>query len=275
MNVDELMICVAPYPGEKQEEKFLGRMDLPDEVFRCYNAGASIVHLHVRDEKGNQTMDPTVFRKDVEKIHSQCPMIIEGSTGGLPEHTLQERCVSFTIAGIEMGSLNLGSVNLFGGVYQNPMSDIRFYAQELKKRDIKPFLCVFDLSMFHNGERLEKEGLISPPYAYNFVFDMPDSIPFSKRTLDVFLDFLPKESHWFMTRHHSKGWEGFQLALERGGHVRVGYEDGPFLSSGKRAKSNAELVEEIVEAAQPLGRKVIEPNQTRALLDLKAFHPSL
>lgn len=266
------MICVAPYPGEKQEEKFPGKMDIPDEVFRCYNEGAAIVHLHVRDEKGNQSTDPTVFRRDVEKIRSRCPVIFEGSTGGLPEHTLQERCVSFTIEGIEMGSLNLGSINLFGGVYQNPMSDIRFYAQELKSRSIKPFFCVFDLSMFHNAERLENEGLISLPHAYNFVFDMPDSIPFSERTLDVFLDFLPQDSYWFMTRHHSRGWKGFQLALERGGHVRVGYEDGPFLSSGKRARSNAELVEEIVKAAQSLGRKVVEPSRARTLLNLKGIN---
>jgi len=269
--MDELMICVAPTPGEKQEEKFPGKLKLPEEVFRCYDAGASIVHLHVRDEKGNQSTDPTVFRRDVERIHSKCPVIIEGSTGGLPEHTLRERCVSFTIPEIEMGSLNLGSVNLFGGVYQNPMSDIRFYAQELKKRNIKPFLCVFDLSMFHNAERLEKEGLLSSPHAYNFVFDMPDSIPFSEKTLDVFLDFLPPNSYWFMTRHHSRGWKGFQLALERGGHVRVGYEDGPFLSSGKRAQSNAELVEEVVKAARSLGRKVIQPDQVRVRLDLKGI----
>ena len=268
------MICVAPYPSEKQEEKFPGKMDLPNEVSRSYNAGASIVHLHVRDEKGNQTTDPTVFRKDVEKIHSQCPVIIEGSTGGLPEHTLQERCVSFTIAGIEMGSLNLGSVNLFGGVYQNPMSDIRFYAQELKKRNIKPFLCIFDLSMFYNVHKIQEEELILPAYAYNFVFDMPDSLPFSTKTLNFFLDFLPKDSHWTMTRHHSKGWEGFKSALEQGGHVRVGYEDSPFLSSGKRAQSNAELVEEIVKAAQTLGRKVIGPHQARAFLGLKGIHTS-
>lgn len=266
--MDELMICVAPYAGEKQEEKFPGKMNLPEEVFRCYHAGASIVHLHVRDEYGNQTIDPTVFQRSIEQIRSKCSVIIEGSTGGLPEHTLQERCVSFTVPGIEMGSLNLGSVNLFGGVYQNPMSDIRFYARELKKRNIKPFSCVFDLSMFHNAERLEEEGLISPPYTFNFVFDMPDSIPFKMRTLDVFLDFLPKNSSWFLTRHHSKGWEGFQAALERGGHVRVGYEDGPFLSTGKRAQSNAELVEEVSRVAQLFGRRVVSPDRAREILGI-------
>jgi 3-keto-5-aminohexanoate cleavage enzyme len=106
--MDELIICVAPYPGEKQEEKFPGKMDVADEVVRSYNAGASIAHLHVRDEHGLQTVDTRLFRRDIEKIHERCPIIIEGSTGGAPEHTLEERCVSFTVSGIEMGSLNLG-----------------------------------------------------------------------------------------------------------------------------------------------------------------------
>lgn len=73
--MDDLIICVAPYPGEKQEEKFPTKINLPEEVCRCYNEGASIVHLHVRDEKGNQTTDPTVFKKDVQTIHSRCPII--------------------------------------------------------------------------------------------------------------------------------------------------------------------------------------------------------
>jgi 3-keto-5-aminohexanoate cleavage enzyme len=158
---------------------------------------------------------------------------------------------------------------MYGGVFHNPMSDMRYYAQELKKRSIKPFLIVFDLSMFHNVIRLEKEGLVSPPYIYNFVFDTPDTLPFSIKSLEVFLDHLPKGSVWFLTRHHSKGWEGFRAALERGGHVRVGYEDGPFLSSGKRARSNAELVEEVVEAARTIGRKVVPPDRAREIMSVK------
>ena len=139
----ELIICVAPYPGEKQEEKFLGRMDVAQEVIACYNAGASIAHLHARDESGLQTTDTRWFRRDIEEITAATPMIIEASTGGAPEHTLAERCVSFTVPGVEMGSLNLGSVNMFGGVYRNSISDIRFYAQELKSRNLTPFLDCF------------------------------------------------------------------------------------------------------------------------------------
>ncbi len=267
--MDELMICVAPYPGEKQEEKFPEKMDVPEEIIRSYHAGASIAHLHVRDENGLQTKDLQWFQRDVEKIHAACPMIIEGSTGGAPEHTLEERCLSFRAEGIEMGSLNLGSINMYGGVYQNPMPDMRYYAQELKKRGIQPFLIIFDLSMFYNAKKLKEEGLVSPPYVYNLVFDIPDTLPFSIKTLEIFLDQLPKDSVWFLTRHHSRGWEGFRAALERGGHVRVGYEDGPFLSSGKRARSNAELVEEVAEAARAIGRKVVDPDRAREIMSLK------
>jgi len=267
--MDELIICVAPYPGEKQEEKFLEKMHVAEEVIRSWQAGASIAHLHVRDENGLQTTDLQWFQRDIQKILAACPIIIEGSTGGAPEHVLEERCLSFRVPGIEMGSLNLGSINMFGGVYHNPISDMRYYAQELRDRGIKPFLCVFDLSMFHNALRLEKEGLISPPYIYNLVFDIPDALPFSIRSLEIFLDHLPKGSIWFLTRHHSKGWEGVRAALERGGHVRVGFEDGPFLSSGKRARSNAELVQEVAEAARTIGRKVVTPDRAREIMSMR------
>jgi 3-keto-5-aminohexanoate cleavage enzyme len=267
--MDDLVICVAPYPGDMQTERFEGKMNVPGEVLTSYNEGASIAHLHVRDEAGRQVADPSLFQTQVEEIRRSCPIIIEGSTGGTPEHTLQERSASFRVPGVEMGSLNMGSINMNGAVYQNPMPDIRYYARELKQRGIKPFLCTFDLSMFYNVKRLEEEGLISPPFVFNLVFDAPDCLPFSEKSIRAFLDQVPEDSHWFLTRHHSRGGEDFRVALERGGHVRVGYEDSPFLSSGKRARSNADLVQEIARAAHSLGRKVAGPERARKLLGLQ------
>lgn len=269
--MEELILCVAPYPGEAQHEKYEGRLDVAAEVLRSFDEGASIAHLHVRDEQGRQTTDPTFFERDVRRIRSASPMIIEGSTGGAPEHSLEERCVSFRVPGIEMGSLNLGSVNMNGSVYRNPWPDIRFYAAELHRREIKPFLCVFDLSMFHNVARLEAEGLLSPPHVFNFVFDIPDALPFTPKHLDIFLDLLPKGAIWFLTRHgHRNGWEDLRWALERGGHVRVGFEDSPFLLGGTRARSNGELVHEVAEAARQAGRKVVGPDRAREILGLRS-----
>jgi len=265
----DLIICVAPYPGEKQEEKFPGKMNVAHEVIDCYNAGASIAHLHVRDEEGLQTIDTNLFQRDIEKIHSQCSIIIEGSTGGAPEHTLEQRCVSFTVPGVEMGSLNLGSVNLWDGVYNNKLSDIMFYAAELRKRGLMPFLDCFDLSHFHCLPRLEREELISPPYTFGLVFDIPNALPFQDRYLHYFLRELPDQSSWFLARHHAGGASAFAKALELGGHIRVGYEDGPFLSDGSRARSNAALVEDVANAAEKSGRNVVSPDRAREILGIE------
>ena len=270
MNImEELMICVAPYPGEKQTEKFPGTMDVADEVVRSYNAGACIAHLHVRDSNGLQTIDTSWFKNDIERIKQKCPVIIEGSTGGAPEHTLEQRCVSFTISGIEMGSLNLGSINMFDGVYNNKFSDICYYAGELKKRNLKPFIDCFDLSHFSTVPRLEEINLIEAPYVFGLIFDVPNALPYSDKYLSCILDELPENAQWFLTRHHAMGSKDFLKALELGGHVRVGYEDGPFTSSGKRAKSNAELVEDIVKAAHMVGRKIVSPDKARQIMKIK------
>lgn len=269
--MDPLVICAAPVPGEKQEEKFPGELDVAGELIRCHSAGAAIGHLHVRGDDLLQTTDLSVFRRDIDRIHDHCSLIIEGSTGGAPEHTLEERSVSFNLASVEMGSLNLGSVNMFGGVYSNPWNDIRFYARKLKEKRILPVLVCFDLSHFAYVERLLDEGLIAPPCVFEFVFDVPDALPFRENYLDYFLNEIPKSSHWFLARHHARGAGDYLAALERGGHVRVGFEDGPFLSEGRRAASNAELVEDIAALAEKTGRSPITPEEAREHFQLNRF----
>ena len=269
--MEEIIICNAPVPGEKQEEKFPGELNTIKEAVGACKAGAAISHLHVRDENLLQTADTRLFQRDVEEIHKLCPVIIEGSTGGAPEHTLDQRCVSFNVPGVEMGSLNLGSINMWDGVYNNRWDDMVFYAKKLKEKQIKPFLVVFDLSHFSAIEKLEKLDLISPPYIISIVFDVPNTLQYSDKYLSIMLNEIPKGSMWFLVRHHAKGAVDFAKAFELGGHIRVGFEDGPFLSDGKRAKSNIQLVEDIAAAATKYGRKVVTPWRTRELFGLPKF----
>src|SRR5688572_9361556 len=120
---NEIMICIAPVPGEKQEEVYPGQLDVPAEVIACEAVGAAIGHLHARDKNYLQSVEADVFRRHVEEIRAACSIVIEGSTGGAPQHTLHQRCVTFTVPEVEMGSLNLGSINMFDGVYQNRYED--------------------------------------------------------------------------------------------------------------------------------------------------------
>lgn len=265
---DEIIICVAPVPGEKQEEKYPGSIDVASELIRCEAAGAAIGHLHARDERLLQTVDAALFRQQVGTIREACPLIIEGSTGGAPEHTLEQRCVTFTVGGVELGSLNLGSTNMFDGVYQNQYEDMRFYARKLRENRVMPTMVVFDLSHLANFRRLVDDGELAPPYLFEFVFDVPSALPYCDRYLELFVGELPEGAVWFSVRHHQKGVADLQRVMELGGHVRVGYEDSPFLSDGHRAASNVELVEDAVAQAEKTGRRVVDATRTRELIGL-------
>ena len=263
------MICVAPVPGEKQEERFPGSLDVPAETLKCAAAGAAIVHLHARDENHLQSVDATLFRRQMQQVRAASRIIIEGSTGGAPEHTLDQRCATFTVPEVELGSLNLGSINMFDGVYQNRYEDIVFYTRKLKAAGIVPTMPVFDLSHLINYERLVADGELKPPYVFEFVFDVPAALPYQDRYLELFLDHLPNGAVWFCVRHHQRGAADLRRVMELGGHLRVGYEDSPFLSNGTRARSNVELVADAVEQAGRAGRPVAGPDQARQLIGLK------
>jgi 3-keto-5-aminohexanoate cleavage enzyme len=265
----EIIITVVPVPGEKQEEKLPGAIDVAEEVIRCEAAGAAIAHLHARDENLLQSTDPTLFVEQVRRIREGCPIILEGSTGGAPEHTLKERCVTFDAPEVEMGSLNLGSINMFDGVYQNKYEDICFYARRLRANGIAATMPIFDLSHLVNYQRLVEDGEVAPPYVFLLVFDVPYALPYSERYLQLFVDHLPPEAVWFCTRHHQKGARDLRTVMEMGGHVRIGYEDSPFLSNGARALNNIELVEDAVAQAQKAGRQVARTAQARALIGLE------
>jgi 3-keto-5-aminohexanoate cleavage enzyme len=257
--MNEIMIVVAPVPGEKQDEKYPGRLDVAGDAIRCEAAGAAIVHMHARDERMLQTIDPTLFARQVRQIRQACPIIIEGSTGGAPEHTLEDRCSTFTVPEVEMGSLNLGSINMFDGVYQNRYEDIRFYARKLRETRIAPTMVIFDLSHLENYRRILEDGEVTPPYVFELVFDVPYALPYSDRYLELFVEHLPPQAVWFCVRHHQPGAAGLRRVMELGGHVRVGYEDSPFLSDGRRASNNVELVQDAVEQAQRAGVRWFEP----------------
>ena len=263
------MIAVAPVPGEKQDEKFPGPLDVVVEVIGCEAAGAAIAHLHARDEDLLQSVDPTLFAQQVRQIRDASSIIIEGLTGGAPEHTLDQRCATFTVPGVEMGSLNLGSINMFDGVYQNRYEDICFYARRLREASITPVMPIFDLSHLVNYQRLVEDGELTRPYVFEFVFDVPYALPYSDRYLELFVNHLPTGAIWFCVRHHQKGAADLRRVMELGGHLRVGYEDSPFLSDGRRARTNVELVDDAVDQAEKIGRRIVSAERAREIIGLK------
>ena len=268
---DKLLITVAPSIPPYMRGNLPGLDLSPEgvaaEVVRACNAGANVVHLHVWDEHGQPTMDLTAFRRTLALIRERCDIIIEGSTGGINTLSAAERSVSLQ-AEIELASLNPGSVNYDRGVYVNSPDDIRYWAGEMHRRNIKPDIAIFEAGMIANSLVLTEQGLIEPPYLFGFVLGQQGAMPATPRNLMFLSESLPSGAYWGVIGHDGNDLWTSTMAMTMGGHARAGFEDNPYYRPGEPAASNAQLIERLVRIARELGREPATPAEARALLGL-------
>lgn len=245
----------------------------PDELaqaaYDCEQAGASIIHLHVRDKDGNPTQSEAVFRETIEKIKAKgCKAIIQPSTGGAVGMTAEERMQPLNLRP-EMATLSTGSVNFGDDVFLNSPEYIEVFAARMKEMGVKPEIEVFEVGMINNALKLVKKGLVEAPLHFDFVMGVPGGIPGEADDLLHLIRKIPDGSTWTVA-----GIGRYELPLATmsvilGGHVRVGFEDNIFYSKGVLAESNAQLVARVVRLAKELGREVATPDEAREILHLK------
>lgn len=264
MNLHPVIISVAPVGHDELPGPRTPR-EIAQEVLECYEAGARIAHLHVRDENGRQSAETGIFTETLELIRERCDILIEGSTGGPAEQSFAERSVSLG-ADVDLASLNMGSVNFFGGVYINLPSELRKWTAEMKAKRIVPNCCAFDLSMLYTLRRLREEGLIEEPVWVSFSLGFPDALPGDPDTLDALRRFVPPDAHWTLLHHHHPDLSLHAAALGLGGHVRVGFEDSHQIGPGRTARRNSELVAAVADLARLSGRQIATPDEVAALL---------
>ena len=240
------------------------------EAKSAYDAGASIIHLHVRLDDGTPTQDKNRFKDVMDAIYNVCPdVIIQPSTGGAVGMTDDER-LQPTELNPEMATLDCGTLN-FGGdeVFMNTENTIKYFGQRMIERGIKPELEVFDKSMIDMALRLHKKGFIQKPMHFDFVMGVNGGISGELRDFVFLRGSIPQDATYTVA---GVGRFEFPLAVAAivdGGHVRVGFEDNVFLSKGVLAKSNGELVEKVVRLAKELGRDIASPAEAREILGLK------
>ena len=241
------------------------------EAKSAYDAGASIIHLHVRYDDGTPTQDKNRFKEVMDAIYKVCPdVIIQPSTGGAVGMTNDER-LQPTELNPEMATLDCGTLN-FGGdeIFENTENTIKYFGQKMIERGIKPELEVFDKSMIDMALRLHKKGFIQKPMHFDFVMGVNGGISGELRDFVFLRGSIPADATYTVA---GVGRYEFTLAVAAiidGGHVRVGFEDNVFLSKGVLAKSNGELVEKVVRLAGEFGREIATPAEAREILGLKA-----
>jgi 3-keto-5-aminohexanoate cleavage enzyme len=240
------------------------------EAKSAYEAGASIIHLHVRYDDGTPTQDKDRFKEIMDAIYKECPdVIIQPSTGGAVGMSNDER-LQPTELNPEMATLDCGTLN-FGGdeVFMNTENTIKYFGERMIERGIKPELEVFDKSMIDMALRLHKKGFIKTPMHFDFVMGVNGGISGELRDFVFLRGSIPSDATYTVA---GVGRYEFPLAVAAiidGGHVRVGFEDNVYLSKGVLAKSNGELVQKVVRLARELGRDIATPAEARKILGLR------
>lgn len=243
-------------------------------------AGASIIHLHVRDDSGQPSQALEDFKRSIEAIRAEIKKaglsqpIIQFSTGGAVGEEMKKRIAPLTLKP-EMGSFNLGTMNFGNDVFVNTRPDMRALAKAFKENGVIPEYEVYDLGHIDELYALIKEGVVSAPYHVQFVLGVPGgALPFkagespNKKRLEFLASELPENSTWRVAGIGRFERSLAELSIELGGHVRVGLEDNIYFRKGVLAESNAQLVADIVEMAKAQGRALATPEEARKMLKI-------
>ena len=265
----KILISVAPVSAL---DKHIDPEKIAKDVIACSRAGAGMVHLHVRDTKGNLTPDLTVLKETADRIRSQCDIIIQASTGGVSNLTIKERCAPVSAPWVEAASLNVGSVNLGDQVYCNPIKDVEYCVQQILKYKKVPEIEVFELGMIKTSRDLAYKYHMPLPLLFSVVLGHIGASPATSRTLRALVGgieefFGKQEALWGITHAHRRDFEIVEEAVELGAStVRIGFEDSNYLAPGMQVDENLPLVERVREILNQHGAEAATAEEGRRML---------
>lgn len=246
----------------------------PEEIARsgieAWKAGASILHIHVRDpETGLGTQNVAIFKEVVDRIRSETDAILCLTTSGIPGRNLPiaERLQPLSLQP-EFVSFDAGSINMGENVFLNPQEFLEALAKATLEKGIRPELEVFEVGMVYTCLKYLERGLLKPPFHFQFVLGTPNGMPATVKSLLHLTEIIPDDSTWSVIGVGPGQLPMAMIAMTMGGHVRVGLEDNIYYSRGVLAKTNAELVERIIRIAREYGREVATPGEARKILSL-------
>jgi 3-keto-5-aminohexanoate cleavage enzyme len=294
MVTPKVIVTVAPTGGmaSKKQNPNLPTQpeEIADDVFRCYNAGASVVAVHARRADDYATCDPSVYRRINSLIRAKCDVVINNSTGGgingdmvregpngYPEIIFEERIKGME-AGAEMCTLDPTTVIAsFEGreiLMNTSPARCRQLATMMKERGIKPEWEVFSPThLLQDVQACLAAGLDEPPYFINFVLGVTafqGALPYTPKILQQMVDMMPKDAIFNVSAIGPFQLNAGVQSILLGGHVRVGLEDNLYYSKGRLAK-NVEQVDRIVRIIRELGAEPATPAEARGMLGLAAM----
>ena len=243
------------------------------EAKAAYEAGAAIIHVHVREDDGTPTQDRERFRVVMDAIRKELPdVIMIPSTGGATGMTPEERLQPTELMP-EMATLDCGTCNFGDDVFENTMPTMRAFGKRMIENNIKPEYECFEIGHLDTVLNMAKKGEVpGAPMQFNFVLGVAGCTPATVDNLAFLVSKIPAGSTWTVTGVGRSAWAMAAAGIVMGGNVRVGFEDNVYLGKGHKAASNGELVAKVVRLAKELGREIATPAEAREILGLKPLN---
>lgn len=287
--MDKVIVTVAVTGGQTTREQHPGLPVTPEEIaqaaYECYNEGAAIVHIHVRDPKtGKRSMELEYYAETVQRLKAKCDMIINLSTGPGGQLTVgpdnqprmdqsfmappEKRVEHVVKLKPELCSLDIGSSNAGFGVFVNAQPVIDKMAEMIKQAGVKPEVEIFDVGHIQIANRLIKLGLVGKNAHFQLCMGTRMGVPATVRDAVYLAESLPSGTTWSIFGVGAAHFPMVAAGVLMGGHVRVGFEDNVYLKKGRLAKSNAELVQHTVTIIRDLHKEPAPVEEARKILGL-------
>jgi len=253
--------------------------EIAEEAKRAVDAGASIVHIHAREDDGTPSWRTEVFESIQQEVRKRCPDVIINYSTGAIGLTVAERIAHLPATMPEMAAFNMGSMNyaifskkhkkfFWNGVFENSFDTMMAVVKSMNENGICPEMECFDTGHIRNAEPLRELGLIPDNACYSLVMGVLGGIPATPENLLHQIKQVPEGSMWQAIVISRKQWRLNALAAMMGGNIRVGLEDNFYLPNNEMATSNGALVEKAVALAEMMGRQVATIEETRELLQI-------
>ncbi|MCK6587056.1 MAG: 3-keto-5-aminohexanoate cleavage protein [Polyangiaceae bacterium] len=253
-------------------------VEIAEEAKRAFDAGASVVHIHARNDDGSPTFSPAVFARIKEEVRARCPILLNFSTGTILDD-VSEQCAYIRDSRPEIAALNMGTMNYskysrarkafdFDMVFPNTYEKIIRLLKAMNESGVKPELECFDTGHTQGVWPLLDMGVLKPPLQFSFIVNVLGGIPGHVESLQLQTKLIPPGSEWEVIGISHGQWRMLATALVLGGNIRCGLEDHLYLPSGEMAKSNGELVDVAVRLCRDVGRRPATVEEARRILSL-------
>ena len=272
----EKLIITAAITGSRITRVITPHIPLtPEEIvqsaYECWQAGAAIVHIHVRDpDTGLATQDVEIFKQVMKPLREKTDLILCLTTSGIPGRNLptEERLAPVDLKP-ELASFDAGSINLGGTVFINSPEFLDRAAEKMRQKGVKPEIEIFDLGMIITSQRMRDQGKFDEPLHFQFVLGTPWGAPATPKSFLHLYEHIPDNSTWSIIGIGKGHLPMSMMALAMGGHIRVGLEDNIYYSRGVLAETNAQFVDRIVRISREYGREIATPAEARDILSIK------